>query len=92
MLGRCGICKTAVGPKPLLSVLVGGLLGTCAAARSLTAVLAPSEIQPITQETEYQAISTKFRPFLFVNGCNPYSAVDAEGNTNEGLPVRIPIN
>lgn len=87
MWRRSDICKTTVGPKSLLSVMVGGLLGTCTATRRLLAELPSSNIEPIVQATEYEAITTKFRPYLFVNGCYPYSAVDAEGNTSEGLRV-----
>ncbi|KAL3659291.1 hypothetical protein V7S43_015562 [Phytophthora oleae] len=37
--------------------------------------------------TEY-SLALKFKPQLnIVSGCHPYPAVDAEGNTNGGLPI-----
>ncbi|KAI0134645.1 necrosis inducing protein [Xylariales sp. AK1849] len=37
-------------------------------------------------DTTAGVLYLKYKPFLYrVNGCDPYPAVDADGNTNEGL-------
>lgn len=99
VMRRSKICRNHVGPKPLIAVLVAGLLATSSASRMLQAEdLSHDDIRPITSPTVWadqastsDSIPTKFRPYLFTNACYPHTPVDAEGNYSRGQEVCFAI-
>ncbi|KAH8671327.1 necrosis inducing protein [Xylariales sp. PMI_506] len=74
--------KACFGLLALNSVAIAGRISRRGTVGNDDIVGLPETVPSTTAGTLY----LKYKPFLYrVNGCDPYPAVDAEGNTNEGL-------